>query len=347
MNFGGLKLNDLKYNLREIKFELTYKCLLKCIHCSSEANVSACEMSYDTAVSILSQAIEMKVQEISFSGGEPLLWPRFSEIASLCSSAGIHTQVYSSGNIGDLTIIEEIKDYVDTIIFSIYSSEQEFHDQITKVGGSLKKTISAVEEAKNAGLNVEFHFVPLKSNYEHLSNIIDYAKTLGVPKISVLRFVPQGRGELISELALNTEENLRLKKIIEGNDSKVQLRTGSPYNFLMVNQKQKCNAAINRLTITPDLHIYPCDAFKQVKAKKIVGSDEYSRLDKWSLSNCWNMSLYLNAIRRYHQHPFEKPCNTCKHIENCVSGCMAQKYLARGKLGKGPDPMCLKNDLPY
>lgn len=337
-------MKDAEYNLREIKFELTYRCPLNCIHCSSEADMSACEMSYDAAVSILNQAIEMNVHEISFSGGEPLLWSKFSEIASLASSAGIYTQVYSSGNVDDLAIFDEIRDSIKTVIFSIYSSHQEFHDQITEVGGSFEKTISAIKKARQAGLNVEFHFVPLKINYDHLPGVIDCAQAIGVSKISILRFVPQGRGKEISKLALNTEENLNLKEMIEIGRGEVQLRTGSPYNFLMVNQKPKCNAGIDRLTVTPDLHIYPCDAFKQVMAKEIVGSDEYSRLDKWSLRDCWNMSPYLDVIRKLHLSPFESPCNNCTHIKGCLSGCMAQKYLARGRLEKGSDPMCIKND---
>ena len=335
-------MNDVKYNLREIKFELTYKCPLKCIHCSSEADVVACEMSYEVAVDILSQAIDMGVQEISFSGGEPLLWPKFSEVASLCSSAGIYTQVYSSGNLGGLRIFEEVKDSIDNVIFSIYSSYPKAHEQITKVEGSFENTISAVEEAKSAGINVEFHFVPLKPNYEHLPKTIVFAEKLGVSKISVLRFVPQGRGEAISGLALNKKENLKLKNFMENNNSEVQLRTGSPYNFLMVNQKPKCNAAIDRLTITPDLRIYPCDAFKQVTAEKFIDLDEYSRLDKWTLKDCWSKSTYFNTIRKYHQQPFENPCNNCGEVKACLSGCVAQKYLASGILAKGPDPMCLK-----
>ena len=332
----------MKYKLREIKFELTYKCLLKCIHCSSDANASTtCEMAYNTAMDILNQAIEMKVQEVSFSGGEPILWPRFAEIAYLCSSAGIYTQVYTSGNIQDLKIFEGIKNSVSTVIFSIYSANRKQHDQITKVDGSYEKTISAIEEAKKAGLNVEFHFVPMKINCDHLKNIIDLANTLNISKISLLRFVPQGRGKRNCQLELNKGQNLRLKKVIENNNSEVQLRIGSPYNFLMIRNKPKCNAGIDRLTITPDLYISPCDAFKQVKATEIVGTDKYSRLDKWSLNDCWNMSPYLNAIRKYHRSPFDAPCIICKYLKKCMSGCLAQKYLKNGNLEKRRDPSCL------
>lgn len=337
-------MKDTEYALKEIKFELTYRCLLNCIHCSSEADILGCEMSYDAATDILNQAIRMNVREISFSGGEPLLWQKFPEIASLATSAGIYTQVYSSGNIPDVTIFDEIKTAIRTVIFSIYSADHEFHDRITKVKGSFEKVISAAKKAKQVGLNVEFHFVPLKTNYDHLPCLINYAKTIGVSKISILRFVPQGRGKAVSILALNTQENLNLKKTIETNDGNVQLRTGSPYNFLMVNQNPKCNAGIDRLTITPDLHIYPCDAFKQVMAREIVGSDECSRLDNWSLKDCWSMSPYLEAIRSLHLKPFERPCNNCTLIKSCLSGCMAQKYLAHGRLHKGPDPMCINND---
>jgi radical SAM protein with 4Fe4S-binding SPASM domain len=335
-------LNSISYNLKEIKLELTYKCALRCVHCSSNGYMSSdCEMPYSVAVSILNQAIQMHVEQISFSGGEPLRWPGIHRIADICSSANINAQVYTSGYIGDYGVFDSIRHGISTVIFSIYSAISDVHENVTAIKGSYSRTLSAIAKAKESGINVELHFVPLGINYDHLDNVIQFAKAMGISTISVLRFVPHGRGRDNPQIALNKEQNTILYNMINKNRSTINLRTGSPYNFLMINANPECNAGIDRLTITPDMHIYPCDAFKQVKAINIVGTDEYSRLDKWTLDECWKSSHYLNMIRKYHLLPPDGSCNKCSCYNKCLGGCIAQKYIAYGYMTKGPDPMCL------
>lgn len=38
----------------------------------------------------------------------------------------------------------------------------------------------------------------MKTNFKELPQIADFSKSIGVERISVLRFVPQGRGQLFN-----------------------------------------------------------------------------------------------------------------------------------------------------
>ena len=159
-----------------------------------------------------------------------------------------------------------------------------------------------------------------------------------------MRFVPQGRGILIKNKVLSKIQNIRLKRLIEALRSRgYDIRTGSPYNFLMLNKQPKCASGIDRLIIGPDLRIFPCDAFKQVKAEEIVGKLELSSLATNSFSECWESSPFLEEIRKYLTTDFAEPCASCTALEECLSGCLAQKVIANGNLEKRPDPMCLMN----
>jgi radical SAM protein with 4Fe4S-binding SPASM domain len=193
-------------------------------------------------------------------------------------------------------------------------------------------------------LTSEVHFVALKRTYKDLQSIADFVKHLGVSRISVLRFVPQGRGYLLSHDMLTSSQYLELKAMIESlRNSGMDIRTGSPFNFLLLSNRPKCNTAIDRLIIAPDLNIYPCDAFKRISATEIVGTENYSRLEKGkSLSDCWQKSPYLGVVRDYLTSPFAKPCDECEWLESCLSGCLAQKVLNSGNLEKQPDPNCMR-----
>jgi len=340
----NLQLHKPPFLLKEMKIEVTQKCPLVCAHCSSNATPNATQqMKVTDALHLTSQAINIGIKELDISGGEPLIWPGIIDLVKMCSENGVKTSVYSSGNVRDCQIIlaELRKVGLSKIIFSIFGSSAHTHEQITRIRGSFLQTMSSIDRAISERIKTEIHFVPLSTNYMELPKVIDLAKDRNIKKISVLRFVPQGRGALGKDLALTKPQNIRLKQMIEDGRERIEIRAGSPYNFLFVNDSPKCNAAIDRLIIGPDFHVYPCDAFKQIRSFDVVGSDMYSRLDKYSLKDCWEKSPYLNAIRNYLTTEFATPCSGCSDLQSCLSGCIAQKVIHNGDLGKCVDPMCL------
>jgi len=338
-------MGDMEFRLQEIKLEVTYRCPLTCIHCSSDAMPSSnVEMRQEDCLRILQEALAMGVERVAFSGGEPLVWNGLEDAVALASHGGMYVSLYTSGNVESAAgKLERLaKSGMKTCVFSVFGATEESHELITRKKGSYQITRAAVSAALECNLEVELHFVPLVGNFTEFSEVAKAAKSWGVSKVSVLRFVPQGRGCLIRGHALNRMQNLQLKRAIEELRAQgFSIRTGSPYNFLMLNDQPKCASGIDRLIIGPDLRIYPCDAFKQIKAEELVGTTQFSILENDSLSDCWRNSHYLNAVRRYLSTPFEEPCRSCNALSKCLSGCLAQKVIEHGHLAKKPDPMCL------
>ena len=300
-------------DLEEVKIELTKDCPLACIHCSSNASSgNPVQLSRETVLSLVSQSVELRVKSIAFSGGEPLLWPRLSDAVSKCATHGIHCSLYSTGiNLtedGAQEVLALAKYGLDKAVFSLYSPLKEYHEEITRKTGSFDKTVAVMRAIGNGDIEREIHFVPLKRNYKHLVNLIELAQDTAIPKVSILRFVPQGRGALMEKYLMNRGHNLRMRQmILDIRKTGFNIRTGSPFNFLLLNNQPKCCAGIDRLIISPDLNIYPCDAFKQIEAEELVGTLDFSSLADYSLSECWENSSYLKAIRQYLTAEFEKP----------------------------------------
>jgi radical SAM protein with 4Fe4S-binding SPASM domain len=109
----------------------------------------------------------------------------------------------------------------------------------------------------------------------------------------------------------------------------------------MIREKPQCRSGIDRLKVSPDLKIFPCDAFKHISPKKVGVDSEYSNLKEYSLLECWKKSPYLGVVREYLTTDFAVECKNCKKLKTCHSGCMAQKFYAYGELRKCSDPMCL------
>jgi MoaA/NifB/PqqE/SkfB family radical SAM enzyme len=94
---------------------------------------------------------------------------------------------------------------------------------------------------------------------------VELAKCLGVRRVNVLRFVPQGRGEAHrNELLLSAEaEQSFLDDLRQLRSScSVAIRTGSPFNHLLPGGRTPCEAGRGKLVIQPDGNVLPCEAFK-------------------------------------------------------------------------------------
>lgn len=331
--------------MKEFKVEVTYRCDLNCVHCSSDARPSnPLEMQLMDCIRVLDQASAMGAQEVAFSGGEPLGWPHLIEAAAFAIQHKLRVTVYTSGNTNDFAAKAESlkRTGVARLIFSVFGSNAMSHERITRVAGSFDKTTGAIQVAKALDLNPEIHFVPMSVNYGELPDLAAAAQVWGVSTISVLRLVPQGRGALLRTRILNRVQNLRLRQIILGlRKQGFTVRAGSPYNFLMISEKPGCWAAIDRLVIGPDMKVFPCDAFKRIGSDELVGTDDWSSLGEASLQDCWLKSPYLQAVRQFLMTDFADPCASCHFLEQCISGCLAQKTLAEGALRKRSDPDCL------
>ncbi len=191
-------------DLAELKIELTRDCPLACIHCSSNASPgNPIQLSREIVLSLVGQSAELRVKSIVFSGGEPLLWPWLRDAVSECTTHGIYCSLYSTGiNLtedGAQEVLALAKYGLDKAIFSIYSPLKESHDEITRRTGSFDETVAVMRAIGNGDIEREIHFVPLKRNYKHLVNLIELAQDAAIPKVSVLRFVPQGRGEVLKK----------------------------------------------------------------------------------------------------------------------------------------------------
>jgi len=334
--------------LREIKVELTQGCPLACVHCSTNSNrKQTSELPRLVVVRLLREAAEMGVRRVVFTGGEPLIAVSLFEAVKVASSEGISPTVYTSGvldnNLSPMSsdLAAKLVDAgVARFIFSVYSHRPEIHDSVTRYG-THKATIEALRNAVETGVPVEIHFVAMRRNFRDLPGVVFLADTANVGKVSVLRFVPQGRGvNLIDRDDLRTDELRELAEMISSlrtHYSGVTIRAGSPFNILGLGNTP-CNAAEDVLIINHRGDIFPCDAFKNVH----YYDDKFGSVLTASLRDVWVKSAFLNEVRSILASGRGETCGACEWTKTCQSGCLAQKVIREGwGAVRNPDPDCL------
>lgn len=326
-----------------INIELTNKCGLQCAHCSSSSSFGASDfISLDRVLRLLDEGKELGAKYLSVSGGEPLLYPYLLEVIEYAKSIGYAIRLYTSGIITkdgyELHSIDEetIKSFVgkiDIIIFSLHSYLPDVHDNITQRKSSFDLTVAAIKKSIQAGLITEIHTVPMSINYKDIPDLVLLAESIGVKQLSFLRLVPQGRCVNNLNLMMNATETKEFVDILNSIYSPVlKLRKGAPYKCLFIEEASECSAGKDKILISPEGYVHPCEAFKYASSSSNINTD--------SLANIWSKDLTLNQIRLLDISQISE-CSGCGNLDVCHGGCPGQRYLEYNTLKRGPDPICL------
>lgn len=134
---------------------------------------------------------------VTFSGGEPTLYPKFMEqILPLCREAGIHTMLETCGNFS-YDRWQELLGLLDMVYFDLKVMDPEKHLAVTGVDN--RRILDTARQLVAAGHAVEFR-LPLVEGYtddqENLQAIVDFLKSLGQRKLHLLSYHNMGEAKI-------------------------------------------------------------------------------------------------------------------------------------------------------
>ena len=307
--------------LKEIKIELTNRCARNCIHCSSSATNNVAnikELDLEDVIKILIEAKEMGVDNIVFTGGEPLMYDDIYELISLVHNLGMKSTLYTFAyrNEDDLLKYQKlIKLGLDKIVYSLADSLSYEEDESTY---SLEDFFDEVFINSQAKLG--FHYAVSKDSFNNLfttiTNTINSFKDKSYfEKVSLLRFVPHGKGNSIMDLS--KEELFKLKEFYLQYEDRDKIRLGTPWNILGI-KNNPCIIADEIMIIGFDGIAYPCDSIKYFRGLGIAGN-----IKEDTLATLYN-SPYFESLRTYQN----TSCGKCEDYAICQSGCLGQKIIA-------------------
>jgi radical SAM protein with 4Fe4S-binding SPASM domain len=308
--------------LEELTLELCGKCPQNCLHCSSNSS-PACGDQVDLVHSLrlIREAAALGTYKLSLGGGEPLLSPHLEEVLDEANKLGMQLEVFTCGIARLPAQLSPIPTHLLAhwqklqrlkVIFSLQGASERTHDQITQTKGSYEVLLTSLKACLHAGIVSEINFVPLKPNVGEFAPLMDIAANLGVGRVSVLRFVPQGRGAVNQsclELSRD-EEEIFIKQLIRLREhSPVVIRTGSPFNGIVPGNRVPCRAGFRKLVVQADGNVLPCEVFKHDRRRKwnlnvckqsleqILRSEALARLrHRLEASNCLRCPIH-NALR--------------------------------------------------
>ncbi|MET8506297.1 radical SAM protein [Streptomyces sp. NPDC004787] len=236
---------------REVIWDVTYACPLRCLHCYSESGRRpARAVDPDSRARIADAIISMRPQGVSIAGGEPLLLRDLGSLADRIRKSGIPVSLYTSGWLAEKLAADEILQAFTSIVVSVDGATAEVHDRIRGRRGSFDRAMKALrilsrESARRRARGEEplkfgIDCVVLRSNYRQIEQFCTLMASR-YPELDSLAFgaaVPSG---LASRAGVAEHELLTDDQVTRLEDPQVlarlkQLLPGSVHLYLTGNK---------------------------------------------------------------------------------------------------------------
>jgi len=325
---------------------ITNLCNLKCKHCYASAGQKLNnELTFDEIKKIVDELVEMKINYITLSGGEPFARDDLYKIIKYIRDKDINIMITTNGTLLDEEAIKKIKDLgVDSLQISIDSNIREVHDKFRGVPGCFDKAVEGIRLCKENGIKVSLMSTLSTINRENIDDLIKFAaEDLKVDGFAMERFVPEGRGNNEKEIAISSADLKRCLETIYNARSKYKncfFTTNDPlFSFvdgtastmyeLSKNNPNLCGGcSLGKMAfiITPDGEVGLC-----TRLYTKIGS-----IREKTIKEILDDSKLLNTI--CDRTKLQGKCGRCKYKKIC-GGCRGWAFQTTGDY-LGEDNLC-------
>jgi AdoMet-dependent heme synthase len=299
-----------------VHFDITYRCNERCVHCYLDHDDLG-EMTTAEIEDVLDQLADAGVFFLALSGGEVLMRRDFFDIVEHARRRLFNVKIKTNGVMIREPEARRLRQLgVEQVQISVYSHRPEVHDGITKLPGSLRRTIEAIRFLKLQGLKVSMANVLMTANLFDNHGVMSLAKDLGVSYTLDPTITPKIDGNT-AVLALRAPA-AELRRVFRneelvGNVAEFCAPPAAPDEDVM--DGYPCSAGHTSCYISPYGDVFPCVQFPLPSGN----------LRREKFVEIWRHSSALKEVRSIRARDLTT-CSTCSHVGSC-SRCPGLAYM--------------------
>lgn len=322
--------------------EVTHRCPLHCVYCSNPLELAGTqsELSTDEWTSVFQQCGKLGMLHSHFTGGEPLARTDLTELISAARSAGLYTNLITSGIGLNQQRLQAVVDAgLDHIQVSFQDSREAAANWIAGAKAhahkiELSRAIRQLVGEKRIAFTV--NLVVHRQNLDHLEEMIAFIEQLNPDRVEIAH--TQYYGWALANRAALMPTRAQLEKavaIVAAAEKRLagRIRIDSVVPDYYAKYPKACMGGWGRrlMLINPAGKVLPCHA------AEVLPGLSFENVREKTLEWIWQESSSLRRFRGEEWMP--EPCRSCDRRGEDFGGCRCQAFLLAGD-ATVTDPAC-------
>jgi selenobiotic family peptide radical SAM maturase len=322
----------LSADIFTLQWHITQACDLHCKHCYDRSD--RLPLPYDTALAILDDFYDfchkMHVRgQVTFTGGNPLLYPNFTDIYREASEHGFGVAIL--GNPTPMQKIENLLDIEKPLYFQISLEGLEEHNDNIRGKGHFQRSLVFLDQLRERGIYTMVMLTLSRDNIHQVLPLADLLKDR-TDFFTFNRLSTVGEGaKLLMASSEDFQSFLREYEAASRQNSILGLKD----NLINIILKEKnmdlfggctgygCGAAFNFIALLADGEVHACRKFPSP-----IGNIRQNRL----------IDIYQSELARKYRNG-STACHDCS-VNVVCRGCLAIVYSHGLDVFKDKDPFC-------
>jgi MoaA/NifB/PqqE/SkfB family radical SAM enzyme len=162
-------------NYKVLQIHPTRRCNLRCLHCySSSSPDEREELDAELLLQAITDASKEGYANVSFSGGEPILYQSLLELLDRAHQCQMRTAVVSNGMLLDERHLEKLEEAIDILAISLDGMPAS-HNRMRGQEQAFETMARRLESLRQSGIPFGFIFTLTKRNFRELDWVANFA----------------------------------------------------------------------------------------------------------------------------------------------------------------------------
>jgi SynChlorMet cassette radical SAM/SPASM protein ScmF len=327
---------------------LSDNCNMRCRHCWIEPRFTDGKPDPGRIVDV--EALREAVREgktlglstAKLTGGEPMLHPRFLEVADMLEAEGLGVYMETNGTLLTAEVARHLKDRtkMSFISLSLDGPDAPTHDAFRGVAGAFDGALRGLSYLVDAGFkNTQVIMSVHHGNRAQIEALVNLVAARGAASVKLNPVTQTGRGSTMHQRGetLDFDELMELSRYIDYDLSPrapIDVILNIPPALSSLRRLRRTGGSCGDCSVRGILGILGTNQYALCGIGATCPQFVYGQLGKDSVRDIWLTNPTILYLRRVLADVDNFPgiCARCIHARSCRTGCVVDNFSESGQL---------------
>ncbi|MBN2465608.1 radical SAM protein [candidate division WOR-3 bacterium] len=334
--------------LRAFYLYMSNTCNLRCRHCWITPRFGDGKETLGDFVDpgVLRQAVveakQLGLCSVKLTGGEPMLHPRFMDIADMLTAEGMSMDMETNGTLMTAEKARHLKEKTNVTFISVSldAPDARSHDSFRGVPGAFDAAVRGLDCLVNAGYrNCQVIMSVHRGNRHQVEEVVALAAAHGANSVKFNPVTRTGRGAAMEESGevMDFDEHLAFARYVSTElrpKARVGVILNMPPALSLMRDLLRTRGRTGDCGVLRILGVLGNGDIALCGIGRTVPELVYGKLGRDSIRDIWFSNPTILRLRQAltDVDALPSPCARCLFVRTCRTGCVANNYTESGSL---------------